>query len=155
METIVIYTDGSCNSAHGIGAWAAMILAGPEKKILQEYAFNTTHQRMELAAVIAALEYMLLNNLAAQPILLYTDSQYVSGLHQRKERLITTAFITKKNNILPNSDLIKKLFTISDKLRLTIVKVKAHQKDSRHEMLNGEVDKLCRKAVRALVDQAS
>jgi ribonuclease HI len=132
-----------------------MILAGPEKKILQEHAFDTTHQRMELAAVIAALEYMLLNNLAARPILLYTDSQYVSGLHQRKEKLITTAFITKKNNILPNSDLIKKLFTISDKLCLTIVKVKAHQKDSRHEMLNGEVDKLCRKTVRALVDQIS
>jgi ribonuclease HI len=155
MDTISVYTDGSSHSTLGIGAWAAIILDGPEKKILQDHAFQTTHQRMELTAVIAVLEYMLLNNLGARPVFLYTDSQYVSGLHQRKEKLIATEFITKKNNTLPNSDLVKRLFTISAKFRLTIVKVKAHQKKSCHELLNGEVDTLCRKTMRALVDQAS
>jgi ribonuclease HI len=155
MDKISVYTDGSCNSVLRIGAWAAIIFVGTEKKTLQEYAFDTTHQRMELTAVIAGLEYILLNGLADRPIMLYTDSQYVSGLNQRKEKLINTDFITQKNNTLRNSDLISKLFTISAKLRITIIKIKAHQKNSYHEQLNGEVDRLCRKTVRALVDRTT
>ena len=151
MDEIFIYTDGSCNTLHRIGAWASIILLGPEKKVLQGQALNTTHQRMELTAVIHTLEFLIENKLSSLPITLYTDSQYVMGLGQRKERLTASDFKTRKNNTLPNSDLINSLFCYAENLRLTIVKVKSHQKNSHHEQMNGEVDKLCRKMVRNLV----
>ena len=41
-----------------MGAWAAVILVENEKKILTGIAENTTHQRMEITAVIEALNYV-------------------------------------------------------------------------------------------------
>lgn len=145
---IEIYTDGSCNSKHRIGGWAAIILYSGEKQILEGHDENTTHQRMELIAVIKALEYVSIK-LSALPITLYTDSQYVKDLAIRKEKLQNNNFITKKKTDLPNTDLIKAIFTYSEQLNITFVKVKAHEKTSGSENYNHEVDRLARKIVRA------
>jgi ribonuclease HI len=152
MSEIAVYTDGSCNPAYRIGAWASIILNGKEKVILKGHALDTTHQRMELTAVVRSLEYLPENNPSSFPVTLYTDSQYVTGLLSRKEKLTTSGFITKKNNALPNADLIRQFFTLCLILPISIVKVKSHQKETTNEQLNGEVDKLCRKVVRELVE---
>jgi ribonuclease HI len=150
--TITFYTDGSCNAAHRVGAWAAIILCHDEKKILQGTAHNTTHQRMELAAVISAFQHIRQNNLSAFPMSVYTDSQYIVNLPARKEKLRSSAYITGRQTILPNADLLEIFFTCCEGLNITLVKVKAHQRQQGNENLNREADMLCRAAMRECID---
>lgn len=144
---VTIYTDGSCHTQTRTGAWAAIVLAGDDKTILQEVVHDTTHNRMELTAVIVSIEFAIAKY--PEAILeITTDSQYVADLPQRKERLSTQSFITKKGNVLNNSDLLQKLFGLLDGHSISFIKVKAHQKPTEIENLNREVDMICRKLMR-------
>ncbi|MES2071970.1 MAG: ribonuclease HI [Pseudomonadota bacterium] len=73
MDKIEIYTDGACKGNPGVGGWGALLVAGEHEKELFGGERDTTNNRMELMAVIKALE------LLKRPchILLHTDSQYV------------------------------------------------------------------------------
>jgi ribonuclease HI len=146
--TISIYTDGSYNRSTHVGGWAAIIQYHENKIILQGTDRNSTHQRMELTAVIKAIEYVEENQLSGNTILIYTDSQYVAGLRSRKEKLTASNFMTKKNTLLGNHDLLRQLFLLEASLHFDFIKVKAHQKTSAIENLNREADILCRKIVR-------
>ena len=56
MSTVEIYTDGACRGNPGPGGWAAFLsVDGREKEIAGAEAL-TTNNRMELTAVIRALE---------------------------------------------------------------------------------------------------
>lgn len=148
QNLISAYTDGSCNTSTLFGAWAAIILIGNEKIILEGHANQTTHQRMELTAVIEALAFIE-KSMDSLPIIIYTDSQYVKDLQNRKEKLLSSAFITKKKTELANVDLIKRIFSLCEKSNVTFVKVKSHAKTSSVENFNREADMLCRKIVRS------
>ena len=68
-----IYTDGACRGNPGPGGWAALLsFAGREKELAGAEAL-TTNNRMELTAVIRALEALK----RPVPVRVYTDSQYV------------------------------------------------------------------------------
>ena len=58
IDLVEIYTDGSCHTQFLIGAWAAIIFISGEKIILSGIENYTTHNRMELMAVIKALEFI-------------------------------------------------------------------------------------------------
>jgi ribonuclease HI len=68
-----IYTDGACRGNPGPGGWAAVLSAGGREKEISGAQLHTTNNRMELQAVIEALQ-ALKRPLAVR---LYTDSQYV------------------------------------------------------------------------------
>lgn len=51
-----VYTDGSCKGNPGPGGWAAIIVGDGSKQVLQGGAQRTTNNRMEITAVIKALE---------------------------------------------------------------------------------------------------
>ena len=70
---IEIYTDGACRGNPGPGGWAALLLLGEHERELSGAETLTTNNRMELTAVIRALE-ALKRPVAAR---IYTDSQYV------------------------------------------------------------------------------
>lgn len=146
LSPVTIYTDGSCNTQTCCGAWAAIIMAGEHKTILCDVEKNTTHNRMELMAVIKSIGFAISNHPGAA-LEIYTDSQYVATLTERAEKLLNTSFITKKGKVLNNSDLLKELILLSKNYAITFHKVKAHQK-SDQENLNREVDMICRKAMR-------
>lgn len=150
---IVIYTDGSCNPQLKIGGWAAIIMYNNEKIIIQGKEFETTHNRMELLAVINSIKYVLTNFPNYNLLKIYTDSQYVVKLNERKEKLIHKNFITKKGNILNNSDLLSELIKFMELSNIEFIKVKAHQKPTHSENFNIEVDKIVRKIVRDNVMQ--
>lgn len=143
-----IYTDGSCHTQSRTGAWVAIILTGTEKKILTGIVHDTTHNRMELSAVIKGIEYIKRNYPAITTIRLFSDSQYVIGLRGRKEKLSATNFFTKKGNEMQNADLVKELLALFSTLSVELIKVKAHQKNTGTVNHNIEADKLCRKMVR-------
>lgn len=73
MDKIEIYTDGACKGNPGKGGWGALLVAGDKEKELFGGETETTNNRMELMAVIQAL------NALKRPcqITLHTDSQYV------------------------------------------------------------------------------
>ena len=70
---VLIYTDGACDPNPGPGGWAAILRAGSREKELKGGDARTTNNRMELQAVIAALETL------SPPcrVQLHTDSEYV------------------------------------------------------------------------------
>ena len=73
MEKIEIFTDGACKGNPGIGGWGALLVTGQHKKELFGGERDTTNNRMELRAVIEAL------NALTRPceVVVHTDSQYV------------------------------------------------------------------------------
>ena len=74
QSTLIIYTDGAARGNPGRGGYGAILKWGAaEKEISQGYRL-TTNNRMELMAVIAALEALTKNNM---PVTIYSDSQYV------------------------------------------------------------------------------
>ena len=70
---IEIYTDGACRGNPGPGGWAALLKSGEHQKEISGAEPATTNNRMELTAVIRALE-TLRRPVQAQ---IYTDSEYV------------------------------------------------------------------------------
>jgi ribonuclease HI len=73
MSGVVIYTDGACRGNPGPGGWGAILSYGETEKELYGSAPDTTNNRMELTAAIAALDALS----RACSVDLYTDSQYV------------------------------------------------------------------------------
>lgn len=72
-ETIDIFTDGACSGNPGPGGWAAILRAGGHERELSGGEEQTTNNRMELMAVICALEALK----RPSSVRLHTDSRYV------------------------------------------------------------------------------
>jgi ribonuclease HI len=72
-QPVEIYTDGACRGNPGPGGWGALLSVSGAEKELSGAENLTTNNRMELQAVISALQ-ALKRPVAAR---LYTDSQYV------------------------------------------------------------------------------
>ena len=70
---IEIYTDGACRGNPGPGGWAALLKRGAREREISGAEEHTTNNRMELTAVIRALE-ALKRSVRAR---VYTDSEYV------------------------------------------------------------------------------
>jgi ribonuclease HI len=70
---VVIYTDGACKGNPGPGGWGALLVAGEREREMHGGESATTNNRMELTAVIRALETL------KRPceVDVYTDSLYV------------------------------------------------------------------------------
>lgn len=73
MDKIDIFTDGACKGNPGPGGWGALLVMGQREKELFGGEPGTTNNRMELKAVIEAL------NTLTRPceVIVHTDSQYV------------------------------------------------------------------------------
>jgi ribonuclease HI len=73
MKHVDIYTDGACRGNPGKGGWGAILVYGGREKELSGGERETTNNRMELSAVIAALSAL------KEPcdITLTSDSKYV------------------------------------------------------------------------------
>ena len=147
----IIFTDGSCHTQLKIGAWVAIILIDEHKIILSEKVFNTTHQRMELTAVIEGLQHLQQNFTQIKSVKIISDSQYVVGLVARQLKLEVTNFMTKADEPISNADLVKQLFATLKKFNCEFEKIKAHQKKTTTVNYNIEADKLSRKIVREAV----
>lgn len=72
-ETIYIYSDGACKGNPGTGGWGALLVSGGHRKEICGGEANTTNNRMEMMAVIRALESLK----KPSTVEVHTDSQYV------------------------------------------------------------------------------
>lgn len=73
MKTVTIYTDGACSGNPGPGGWGAILSYNGHELELSGGAAETTNNRMELTAVLRALQKL------KEPctVELYSDSKYV------------------------------------------------------------------------------
>ena len=106
-------------------------------------------------AVLKAIEYIKIHLVNITSIKVYTDSQYVTGLPVRKEKLAKDDFSSGKGNPLQNADLVKTFFETISKLSIEFVKIKAHQKRTDVVNYNREADMFSRKLLRTAVDDIS
>ena len=143
---IEIYTDGSSHTQKLIGAWAAIIYYNKTKIIIKQVETNTSHNRMEMQAVIQAIKFVDTNYSTNIPIIINSDSQYVVNLVDRKEKLKKNEFFTRKGNPVKNLDLVTTLIDQIETHEITFNKIKAHVKDG--DIKNREVDLLVRKLMR-------
>jgi ribonuclease HI len=70
---VVIYTDGACSGNPGPGGFGVVLMHGDTRREIAQGFRRTTNNRMELLAVISALESL------KRPcaVTLYSDSEYV------------------------------------------------------------------------------
>lgn len=116
-----IYTDGSSRGNPGPGGYGAVLLWGEAKKELSAGYRLTTNNRMELMAVIAALESLKKRQISAT---IYTDSQYVVNSVEKKwlDNWVKTDFKGGKKN----KDLWLHFHNLSKQFKLRFVWVKGH-----------------------------
>ena len=72
---ITIYTDGASLGNPGPGGYGIVLLSGKYRKEISEGYRLTTNNRMELLAVIKALEAL---KIPGSDVTVYTDSRYVA-----------------------------------------------------------------------------
>ncbi|MEO8860146.1 MAG: ribonuclease HI [Ginsengibacter sp.] len=120
-DTIKIYTDGAARGNPGKGGYGALLLWQNHKKELSQGYRLTTNNRMELMAVIAALESLKKNNL---DLIIYSDSNYVvkAVMEGWLKKWMKTNF---KGNI-KNRDLWEKYDGLSQNHQIQFKWVKGH-----------------------------
>ncbi len=101
-KVVEIYTDGACRGNPGVGGWGALLHYDGIEKRLYGSAKDTTNNRMELMASIAALQAL------KKPcsVVLWTDSQYVKkGISEWLTGWKAKGWRTSANQPVKNQDL--------------------------------------------------
>ena len=140
-KTVDIYTDGACKGNPGIGGWGALMEYDGKSRELFGGEALTTNNRMELTAVIRALEALK----RRCHVRLHTDSQYVQlgiskWIHDWKKRKWRTA--DKKP--VKNEDLWRRLDELAVEHDIEWIWVRGH---AGHEK-NERADELANAGVR-------
>jgi ribonuclease HI len=144
VSTVEIYTDGACRGNPGPGGWAALLsVNGREKEIAGAEAL-TTNNRMELTAVIRALESL------HRPVTarVFTDSQYVRrGISEWIAGWKARGWRTADRKAVKNQDLWQRLEELAAAHRIEWRWVPAHAGVPGNE----RVDRLANQAIEALL----
>lgn len=142
-NVVVIHTDGACKGNPGPGGWGVILqLAGVEKELFGGEE-HTTNNRMEMMAVIKALEAL------TRPceVALTTDSQYViKGVSEWLEGWKKRNWRTASKEPVKNADLWKVLDSLLSRHDVVFNWVKGHSGDP----MNERADKLANKGVASL-----
>jgi ribonuclease HI len=120
-KEIIIYTDGSSRGNPGPGGYGAILMYGDRRKEISQGYRKTTNNRMELMAVIAALESM---KKAGLNITIYTDSQYI--VKAIKEGWLNKWMATNFAKGKKNKDLWVRFYNLYKQHQIKFVWVKGH-----------------------------
>jgi ribonuclease HI len=146
MTSVEIYTDGACRGNPGPGGWAALLVAGSERKEVMGSEAATTNNRMELCAAIGGLK-ALKRRCAVK---LYTDSKYVlQGATEWMPNWKARGWRTAAREPVKNQDLWQELDLAVAAQDIEWIWVKGH---SGHEG-NEYVDQLANVAIDRMLAQ--
>jgi ribonuclease HI len=121
--TVHVYTDGACKGNPGPGGWGALLLAGGREKEIYGGERETTNNRMELTAVIRALEALT----APSEVDLHTDSQYVKqGIETWIHNWKRNGWKTSDKKAVKNAELWRELESQAARHRVRWHWVKGH-----------------------------
>ena len=131
-ERVEIYSDGACKGNPGPGGWGALLRYGEHEKELYGGAALTTNNRMELMAVIQALEALR----RPVPVQVFTDSQYLrQGVTQWMSRWKRNGWKTADKQPVKNQDLWERLDRALADHRVEWHWVKGHAGNERADAL--------------------
>lgn len=124
MKNIEIFTDGACLGNPGPGGWGVILRYNGKEKTLSGGEAETTNNRMEILAVIKALEALK----EKCNIELYTDSQYVCNAINKgwAQKWKGNNWKRNKNEPALNSDLWEVLLNLLEKQNVKFNWVKGH-----------------------------
>ena len=124
---ITIYTDGAAKGNPGKGGYGIVLLSGKHRKELSEGFRLTTNNRMELLAVIVALESI---KKAGEEIVVYSDSKYVVDAVEKK-----WLFSWEKTNFKKkkNPDLWIRFLKVFRVHKVSFIWVKGHANNKENE----------------------
>ena len=128
MTVLNIYTDGACSgnqSRENLGGWGAILEYGAHQKELYGGERNTTNNRMEMTALIRALEAL---KREVAEIRVFSDSAYLMDCFRQKW------YVNWKNNQwktsgkkdVENRDLWEKLLALVEGRPIRFFRVKGH-----------------------------
>ena len=141
---IEIYTDGACRGNPGPGGWAALLQTGKREKELNGAEPLTTNNRMELTAVIRALEALKRPARAR----VYTDSEYVRrGITEWLGAWKSRGWRTAARKPVKNQDLWERLDALATGHEIEWQWVKGHSGNPSNE----RCDQLANAAIDALL----
>ena len=144
---IEIYTDGACRGNPGPGGWGALLKSDKSEKELSGAEPATTNNRMELTAVIRALEAL------KRPVQarLYTDSEYVRrGITEWLPAWKSRGWRTADRQPVKNQDLWQQLDELAARHQIEWRWVPGHAGVPGNE----RVDRLANEAIDALQARA-
>ena len=120
---IKIYTDGACKGNPGPGGWGALIDDGNVQNEIFGGEDNTTNNRMEIMAVIMALETIEVDD----EITVFTDSKYVQkGINEWIKNWKINGWRSSNKKPVKNKDLWIQLDDLTSKLKINWVWIKGH-----------------------------
>lgn len=145
-KAVQIHTDGACLGNPGPGGWAGLLRwRGIEREVAGGEP-DTTNNRMELMAAIAALEAL------REPceVVLHTDSQYVrQGITEWMANWLRRGWKTAGGDPVKNRDLWERLHAAAARHRVDWRWVKGHAGDPDNE----RVDQLARAQAEAIKER--
>jgi ribonuclease HI len=143
MKKVEIFTDGACKGNPGPGGWGVVLRMGHHEKDMAGSEPDTTNNRMDLTAVIRALQVL------KEPCLchLHTDSRYViDGITKWIFGWQKNGWKTAAKKPVLNADLWQELLDAAKRHRIEWIWVKGH--DGHPE--NERADKLASDAALAV-----
>ncbi len=162
MFNYQLFTDGSVNTKLKIGYGACLLISNSlydqnsidelKDRVKVKRFEQTSSTKLELQTLLWALEQITpLINGENSSLAIYTDSQNILGLPQRRIRLEQNSYFSSKNKRFNNYELYQKFYQLTSKLNCKFVKVLGHlasRKKDRIDTIFNLVDKASRHALR-------
>ena len=155
MPELLLLTDGSVNTKSNIGYGAYLAVSDSglsldelRAQVKVQRFEQTSSTKLELQTLLWALSEI---QTSGWKVIVYTDSQNIIGLPQRRERLEQNDYRSNKNRRLNNFELYQKFYQLIDRLDCQLVKVRGHQRTKQKndiDQLFTLVDRASRKALR-------
>jgi ribonuclease HI len=137
---IDIFTDGACSGNPGPGGWGAILRTGGHEKEISGGEAATTNNRMEIMAVIRALEALK----KPSPVTVHTDSRYVmDGATKWLSRWKANGWKTADKKPVKNVDLWRALEAAVQRHQVSWRWVRGHDGHAENE----RADALARAAI--------
>lgn len=131
LPQVEIYTDGSCLKNPGKGGFGVVLLSGEHRKELSGGYRHTTNNRMEILAVIKALEAL------KKPcrVNLYTDSQYVVNAMTKgwAKKWQKNQWRRNAKEKAKNADLWEQLLYLCQQHQVNFIWVRGHSGNKENE----------------------
>ncbi len=154
MKSLLLFTDGSAHPTSRIGYGAYLAISDLDadfhtlETCVQLKRFEeTSSSQLEIETLLWALR-----ETQPQTVTLYTDSQNIIGLPDRRERMEKQAYRSKTGARLNHAELYQEFFALTDQINYTLVKVKGHRRSHQKtpiDQLFTLVDRASRQALRA------